>query len=175
MRLKCSVIPNNDEPPLLTSSASITPPGQRGYRAHYSSLNLFPNIPCHLSPSPPAPVWDIPPYGRQLILPPSTPAAAVVVSLTIGATAGVGITFGVGRIERGFDVWQLRWVRAAAARRGGDEEDNPDSVMLLDTDVTTSNWAPNPVNVTSSVTLPVNVGIVFTPITSSCLGTTILT
>ena len=134
VRLKCSVIHNNDEPPLLTSSASITPPGQRGYRAHYSSLNLFPNIPCHLSPSPPVPVWDIPPYGRQLILPPSTPAAAVVVSLTIGATAGVGITFGVGRIERGFDVWQLRWVRSAAARRGGDEEDNPDSVMLLDTD-----------------------------------------
>ena len=130
VRLKCSVIHNNDEPPLLTSSASITPSGQRGYRAHYSSWNLFPNILRRLSPSPPAPVWDIPPYGRQLILPPSTPAAAVVVSLAIGATASVGITF-VGRIERRFDV---RWVRAAAARRGGDEEDNPDSVMLLDTD-----------------------------------------
>jgi hypothetical protein len=134
VRLECSVIHNNDEPPLLTSSASITPPGQRGYRAYYSSLKLFPNIPRHLSPSPPALVWDIPPYGCQLILPPSSPAAAVVVSLTIGATASVGITFGVGRIERRFDVWQLRWVRAAAARQGGDEEDNPDSVMLLDTD-----------------------------------------
>ena len=123
MRLKRS----NDEPLLLTSSASITPPGQCGYRAHYSSLNLFPDILHHLSPSSPVPVWDIPPFGRQLILPPSTPAAAVVVSLAIG------ITFGVGRIERRFDVWQ-----AAAARRGGDEENNPyaadaDSVMLLDT------------------------------------------
>jgi len=139
VRLECSVIHNNDEPLSLASSASITPPGQRGYRAHYSSLNLFSDIPRHLSPSPPAPVWDIPPHSRQLILPPSTPAAAVVVSLAIGATASVGTTFGVERIERRFDVWRLRWVRAAAARRGGDEEDNPhaadvDSIMLLDTD-----------------------------------------
>jgi len=136
VRLECSVIHNNDEPLSLASSASITPPGQRRYRAHYSSLNLFSDIPRHLSP---APVWDIPPHGRQLILPPSTPAAAVVVSLAIGATASVGTTFGVERIERRFDVWRLQWVRAAAARRGGDEEDNPhaadaDSVMLLDTD-----------------------------------------
>jgi hypothetical protein len=126
VRLKRSLVHDNDEPLSLTSSASspsINPPGQRGYRVHYNSL--LPDIPPHLSPSPPAPVCVISPSGRQLILPPSTPAAAVVVSLAIGATSSVGTTFGVGRItrhvERRFDVWRLRWVRAAAARRGGVE------------------------------------------------------
>jgi len=127
--LKHSAIHDNDEPLSLTSSASspsITPPSQRGYHVHYNSL--LPNISPHLSPSLPAPVWDtpvIPLSDCQLILPPSTPAAAVVVSLAIGATASVGATFGVGRItrhvERKFDVWWLRWFRMAAARRGGVE------------------------------------------------------
>jgi hypothetical protein len=71
-----------------------------------NSLNLLPDVPPHLSPSPPAPVWDtsaISPSGRQWLLPPSTPAAAVVVSLAIGATASVGITFGVERTTRHAD------------------------------------------------------------------------
>jgi len=73
--------------------------------------------PTHLSPSPPAPVWE-------LLLSPSTLAP----SLAIGAAAGVGITFGVGgitrHIERKFDCGgkdHLARVRAAAARRGGVE------------------------------------------------------
>jgi len=96
------------------------------------------DTPPHLSP---APVWDTPvtpSFGCQLLLPPSTTDLSVVtgvevVSLAIGATAGVCITFGVGEItrhvERKFDVWRLRcggkdhlaWVSAAAARRGGVE------------------------------------------------------
>jgi len=125
VRLERPVIP-------LTSSASPYPPSQRGYCVHYSSRNLLPDIPPHLSPSPPAPMWDTPvtpSFGCQLLLPPSTSVVTVikVVSLAIGATAGVGITFGVGRItrwhvKRKFDVWRLlARVRAAAARRGGVE------------------------------------------------------
>jgi hypothetical protein len=91
------------------------------------SLDMLPR----LSPSPPVPVWDTPvtpSFGFQLLLPPSTTDLSVVtgvevVSLAIDATAGVGVTFGVGKIARHvvrrFDMWRLRWVRAAAARRGG--------------------------------------------------------
>jgi len=88
-----SVIHDNDEPFSSTSSAS-------------NSLNLLPNIPHHLSPLPPMPVWDtsaISPSGHQWLLPPSTPAAAVVVSVAIGATASVGISFRVERITRHAD------------------------------------------------------------------------
>ena len=79
------------------------------------SLDMLP----HLSPSPPAPVWDTPvtpSFGFQLLLPPSTTDLSVVmgvevVSLAIDATAGVGVTFGVGRITRHvvrrFNVWGL--------------------------------------------------------------------
>jgi len=61
-----------------------------------------------------------------------------VVSLAIDATAGVGVTFGVGRITRHvvrrFNVWGLRWVRAAAARRGGvKSRTDADSVEILET------------------------------------------
>jgi hypothetical protein len=83
----------------------------------------------HLLPSPPA--------VRQLLLPPSRPAptisactAPVVVSPAVSATAGVRITFGVGRITTHVEsVWRLRCggkdclarVRVTAARRGGVE------------------------------------------------------
>ena len=135
VRLERSVIHNNDEPLSLTSSASVTPPGQRRYRVHYSSLNLFPDILRHLSPSPPAPVCQdtpvTPSFGCQLLLPPPTTDLSHgvvmrvgVVSLAIDAAAGVGMTFGIGRITRhvrcgGKD--QFAWVRAVAARRGGVE------------------------------------------------------
>jgi hypothetical protein len=91
--LKHSVIHDDDE---LSSSTSGTS----------DSLNSFSDIPPHLSPSPPAPVWDTPaisPSGHQWFLPPSTTAAAVVVSLAIGATASVGISFGVERMTRRAD------------------------------------------------------------------------
>ena len=102
--LKRSVIHNNDEPLLLassTSSPSITPPGQHGYHVHYNSL--LPDILPYLSPLPPVPVCVIPPSDCQLILPPSTPATAVVVSPATGVTASVGTRHVEGR----FAMWQL--------------------------------------------------------------------
>ena len=91
--LKRSVIYDNDEPFSSTSSTS-------------NSLDSLPNTPPHLSPSLPVPVWDmsaILPSSHWWLLPPSTPAAAVVVSMAIGATASVGISFGVGSITRHAD------------------------------------------------------------------------
>jgi len=96
-------------------------------------------MPPRLSPSPPVPVCRdtpvTPSCGYRLL--PTTDlnviTAVEVVSLAIDAAAGVGITFGVGRITRNvegkFSVWRLRcggkdhsaWVRAVAARRGGAE------------------------------------------------------
>ena len=86
------------------------------------------DMPPHLSPSPPMPVCQdtpvTPSFGCQLLLPPPTTDLSVVtsvevVSLAIDTTAGVGVTFGVGRITRHVVrrfVCGLRWVRAAAAR-----------------------------------------------------------
>jgi len=71
--LKHSVIHDNDEPLSLTSSTSNPSITPPGHR------------------------------GYRLIVPPSTPAAVVVVSLAIGATASVGIGFGVERITRDAD------------------------------------------------------------------------
>jgi hypothetical protein len=107
--------------------------------SHFEPESL--DTPPHLSPSPPAPVCQdtpvTPSFGCQLLLPPPTTDLSVVtavevVSLAIGAAAGVGITFGVGKVTRHegkFDVWlsrcgekdYLAWVRAVAARRGGVE------------------------------------------------------
>ena len=113
-------------------------------RIHFELDSL--DMPPHSSPSPPAPVWHTPvtpSFGFQLLLPPSTTDLSVVtsvevVSLAIDATAGVGVTFGVGRITRHvvrrFDVCGLRWVRTAAARRGGVESGTDvDSVEILET------------------------------------------
>ena len=91
--LKRSVIYDNDELFSSTSSAS-------------NSLDSLPDTPPHLLPLPPVPVWDtsaILPSGHWWLLPPSTPAAAVVVSMAIGATASVGISFGVRSITRHAD------------------------------------------------------------------------
>lgn len=112
--------------PFTCLKRSVIPDNDHRNSMHLEDFHM-------LSHSLPAPVWDTPvtpSFGCQLFLPPSTTDLSMVmgvevVSLAIGATASVGISFRVGgttrHVVRRFDVGRLQWVRAVAARWGGVE------------------------------------------------------